>query len=90
MAFNWNEEKNEHLRNERGISFERVVIAIEEGHLIDIINHTNIEKYANQIILIVEIDGYAICVPCIIENDNDYFMKTLFPSKKYNLENKNE
>ncbi len=94
MAFNWNEEKNEYLRKTRGISFERVVVAIEEGYLIDIIKHSNTEKYTSQIILIVEIDRYAICVPCVIENEKDYFMKTLFPSrkytKKYKLEEKNE
>jgi len=94
MAFYWNEEKNETLRKERGVSFERIVVAIEEGHLIDALNHPNQEKYGNQIILIVEIDGYAICVPCVIDHKEDFFMKTLFPSRKYtklyNLEAKNE
>ncbi len=34
MSFNWNEEKNQLLKAERGISFERIVVAIEEGHLL--------------------------------------------------------
>lgn len=33
MAFYWNEDKNNQLKNERAISFERIVVAIEEGHL---------------------------------------------------------
>jgi len=33
--------------------------------------------------LIVEIDGYAICVPCVAEKDGDFFMKTLYRSRKY-------
>lgn len=83
MAFNWNEEKNENLKKERGISFERIVVSIEEGHLIDVLEHPNTEKYKNQIVLIVEVDGYAICVPTVVEQNGDFFMKTLFPSRKY-------
>jgi len=94
MAFYWNEEKNEILRKERGVSFERIVVAIEEGHLIDVLDHPNKEKYSNQIILVVELEGYAFCIPCVKEKNNDYFMKTLFPSRKYTklykLEGKDE
>jgi hypothetical protein len=93
MSFNWNEEKNEHLKAQRGISFERIVVAIEEGHLLDIIEHPNIERYKNQKILIVDIEGYAICVPFVEEVNGDFFLKTLFPSrkhtKKFNLEGQN-
>ena len=83
MSFYWNEEKNRFLKEKRHLSFERIVVAIEEGHLLDILEHPNKEKYSNQIILIVEIDDYAICVPCIPEKDGDYFMKTIFPSRHY-------
>lgn len=94
MSFNWNEEKNQLLKSERGISFERVIIAIEEGHLIDVLDHTNLDKYRNQKILVVDIEGYAICVPFVEEKNGDIFLKTLFPSRKhtkqYNLEGRNE
>jgi hypothetical protein len=83
MAFYWNEDKNNQLKNERAISFERIVVAIEEGHLIDVFENPNKEKYQNQLILIVDIDGYAVCVPCVKEDSGDYFLKTLFPSRKY-------
>ena len=83
MAFHWNEKKNEILRKERGVSFERIVVAIEEGHLLGILEHPNKERYENQIIIIVEIDSYAICVPAIEEKNGDFFLKTLFPSRKY-------
>ena len=26
---------------------------------------------------------YAICVPCVAEKDGDFFMKTLYSSRKY-------
>ena len=94
MSFNWNEEKNELLKSERGISFERIVVAIEEGHLLDVVDHPNAEKYKNQKILIVDIEGYAICVPFVEELNGDLFLKTLFPSRKHtkqlNLEGRNE
>ena len=94
MSFNWNEEKNELLKSERGISFERIVVAIEEGHLLDVLEHPNKEKYQNQKILVVEIEDYAICVPFVEEPNGDFFLKTLFPSRKYTkhfkLEGKNE
>ncbi|HLC16297.1 MAG TPA: toxin [Thermodesulfovibrionia bacterium] len=83
MSFYWNEEKNNLLKQERNISFERIVVAIEEGHLLDVLEHPNKEKYGNQIVLIVEIEGYAICVPCVQEKNGDYFLKTLYPSRKY-------
>lgn len=83
MSFYWNEDKNTLLKQERGISFERIVVAIEEGHLIDILKHPNKEKYLNQIILVVEIEGYAFCIPCVQESDGNYFLKTVFPSRKY-------
>jgi uncharacterized DUF497 family protein len=94
MSFNWNEEKNQLLKAERGISFERVVVAIEEGHLLDVVDHPNIEKYKNQQIFIVDVEGYAICVPFVEEANGDFFLKTLFPGRKYtkqfDLEKRNE
>lgn len=71
------------MQKERGISFERIVVAIEEGNLLGIFEHPNKERYANQIVIIVEIDNYAICVPAIEEENGDFFLKTLFPSRKY-------
>ena len=74
--------KNKLLKQQRGISFERVVIAIEEGALLDVLQHPNQSQYRNQLILGVEIESYAICVPCVVSAD-EYFLKTLFPSRKY-------
>ena len=83
MAFHWNEGKNKQLKRERAVSFERIVVAIEEGHLIDLIENQNKKRYRNQFILVVDIEGYAVCVPCVKEKNGDFFLKTLFPSRKY-------
>jgi hypothetical protein len=83
MSFLWNEEKNELLKKERHFSFERIVIAIEEGYLLDVLEHPNKVKYENQIALVVEVENYAICVPCVVQKDGNFFLKTLYPSRKY-------
>lgn len=86
MEFRWNTEKNEELKAQRGLSFERVVIAIQEGYLLDVREHPNQGRYPNQILLIVNIEQYAICVPCVPDKSGSMFMKTLFPSRRYTRE----
>jgi hypothetical protein len=46
--FRWNHQKNAALKNERDISFEQIVLAIEGDGLLDCIAHPTIEKYPNQ------------------------------------------
>ncbi|MBS0469240.1 MAG: BrnT family toxin [Proteobacteria bacterium] len=79
--FRWNAEKNENLLALRGVSFERMVVAIESGGLLDIVEHPNQKKYPNQQILIVACDGYAYLVP-FVEEDRYFFLKTIIPSRK--------
>ena len=42
--FDWDIKKNAQLQEQRDIGFEEVVIAIEEGNLLDIIEHLNKKK----------------------------------------------
>jgi uncharacterized DUF497 family protein len=79
--FRWNAEKNEALRLERGVTFERVVVAIESGGLLDIVAHPNSAKYPQQRVLIVAMDSYVYLVPVVEESDY-FFLKTLIPSRK--------
>ena len=79
--FNWNNEKNEKLRAERGVSFEEAVLAIEQGQLLDILEHPNKEKYINQNIFVVKIYNYVWLIP-LVENENEVFLKTIIPSRK--------
>ena len=82
MDFEWDVDKNEILKLERNISFERIVIEIDDGKVLEILQHPNSEKYPNQILIIVEIDDYTWVVPAV-ENKDSYFLKTAFPSRKY-------
>jgi uncharacterized DUF497 family protein len=79
--FRWNSEKNEALKEERGVSFESMVVAIEAGGLLDILAHPNERKYPHQRVLVVARDGYAYLVP-FVEDDDCFFLKTVIPSRK--------
>jgi len=79
--FDWSIDKNEKLKTERGISFEKVAWHIENGDMLDIIDHPNQSKYPEQHIFIVNIDNYIYCVP-FVESENRIFLKTVFPSRK--------
>jgi len=79
--FDWSEEKNDTLIRERGVCFQDVVVAIEDGKLLDVLSHKNRLKYPNQRIFVVNIGGYAYLVP-FVEDDEKVFLKTIIPSRK--------
>jgi len=79
----WNEEKNQLLILQRGLSFETVLDRLEKCEIISKMSHPNKEKYPNQEIFVVEIDGYICYVP-FVETDNEIFLKTIIPSRKLN------
>lgn len=76
---NWNPEKNEILKRERGITFEEIAYLIESGQIIGI--EENPER-SNQKMYVLNIENYAVIVP-FVENDKEIFLKTAFPSRKY-------
>ncbi len=79
--FDWNEIKNTYLKTERGIGFEDIQAAIEEGKILADINHPLKLRYPKQKVFIVEFDGYAYVVP-YIEDDVKIFFKTIYPSRR--------
>lgn len=81
-TFNWNNEKNIELKKKRKISFEDVLFYIERGLIIDIVENPNQDKYPGQKYFILEINEYVYYVP-FVENDDEVFLKTIVPSRKY-------
>lgn len=79
--FRWNHDKNEALKIERSISFEEIVLAVEADGLLDQLRHPNPEKYPNQSVLVVTLEGYVYLVPYVEEPDY-FFLKTVIPSRK--------
>ena len=84
-------EKNEILKEQRGIGFEDVILSIEEGNLLDDLEHPNKEKYPNQniSIILIKIKDYVHVVP-YVEDDNSIFLKTIIPSRKMNKKYNNK
>ena len=79
--FRWNPDKNESLKLERDISFEEIVLAIEEGGLKDVLVHPNQGRYPGQVVLVVAYRNYVFLVPSV-EESTHYFLKTIIPSRK--------
>ena len=77
----WDGVKNEKLKSERDLSFEMVLVAIQQGNTLDDFIHPNREKYPNQRLLVVKIKEYACLVPSV-ETDTEIFLKTIIPSRK--------
>ncbi|PHS71860.1 MAG: toxin [Cycloclasticus sp.] len=78
---NWNPTKNQQLISERGISFEDVVFYLQQGALLDDVEHPNSDKYPSQRMFVIDIDDYAYLVP-YVENQKELFLKTVIPSRK--------
>lgn len=79
--FEWNNEKNQKLKAERGICFEEIILAIEKGDVLDILEHPNQKKYKNQKIFVIEARNYVWLVP-FVESETEIFLKTIIPSRK--------
>jgi len=79
--FLWNEAKSKRLKEERGISFEDIIVHIERGDLLAIIDHPNQDKYSGQRVYVVDVDGYVYLVP-FVDSEDGGFLKTVIPSRK--------
>ena len=82
VKFDFNHQKNEILFEKRGVSFYRVIEAIAENGVLLNFDHPDKEKQPNQKVMVVDIDGYAYCVPYIVDGDT-WFLKTIYPSRKF-------
>jgi len=80
-SIRWDERKNAWLKQHRGVGFEQVVVLLEQGNVLDVMDHPDQEKYPRQKLAIVEIDGYACLVPYVADGAG-VFLKTIIPSRK--------
>jgi uncharacterized DUF497 family protein len=81
QAFRWDLEKNRRLEVERGVTFDDVVVAIEQDRLLDVLEHQNTERYPGQRIFVVRVRDYVYLVP-FVETEAEVFLKTIIPSRK--------
>lgn len=89
MLFDWNPEKNEWLKQKRGISFEEIALLLGNGQLWRVSDHWNQEKYPGQEVFFVPIDGCIYLVPYVIDGET-IFLKTAIPSRKATREYRRE
>jgi hypothetical protein len=58
-------QKNAWLIRERRIGFEQIIALIDGGKLIQVLEHHNAERYPNQLLYEVDVDGYVHVVPVV-------------------------
>ena len=81
ITYQWDNEKNKILKQKRGVTFEQAIMHIENGDVLDIMDHPNKAKHPNQQVLVVEMNEYAYVVP-FIHQGQERFLKTIGPSRK--------
>ena len=79
--FTWDDAKNEKLKADRGIGFEEIVFLIGQGHVLDILEHPNQQRYSGQRIFVVQRDDCVYLVP-FVEDNRLIVLKTIIPSRK--------
>lgn len=84
MIFDWDEEKNAKLKEQRSISFEEIILCIYENKIVDVIENPNEEKYPDQYMYLINYNNY-LCVALFTKNEvkEEIFLKTIFPSRFY-------
>ena len=74
-------QKNEWLKAERNISFEKIVFHLARGDVWKLADHPDQESYPGQKIYFVIVDECIYLVPHVVEKDY-VFLKTIIPSRK--------
>ena len=81
MRYEWNPAKNDWLKQERNISFEKIVFHLSQGDVWRISEHPDQESYPGQMMYFVVVDNYVYIVPFVFEKEY-VFLKTIIPSRK--------
>lgn len=80
----YNQEKNQLLRQTRGVGFEEVIEALFKNKILDDIEHKNPKRYPNQRLLILQINNYIYAVPYVRDDKKGVkFLKTIYPSRVF-------
>ena len=80
MELRWSSEKNERLKAERGVCFDDVAEELRAERVVDILEHSSRK---DQSLFLVRIRGYVYCVPFVREQGGSFFLKTVYPSRKF-------
>lgn len=75
----WSKEKDQWLRENRGVSFQEIANYIIDGKFIACLENPS---RAGQEIFVLRLRDYTWVVPFVIEEDSILFLKTAYPSRK--------
>ena len=81
MRYEWDPQKNDWLKAERNISFEKILFHLARGDVWKLADHPDQENYPGQRIYFVIVDEYVYLVPHVVEKGYIY-LKTIIPSRK--------
>jgi uncharacterized DUF497 family protein len=79
--YEYKAEKNLKLLEERGIGFEDVITILETKGSITILETPDKQKYPQQSVYVVNVNGYAYLVPFEQQGDR-IILKTIYPSRR--------
>ena len=83
LVIRFSEDKNELLKSTRGIGFEEVLELIQNGSILDDLEHPALAR-SSQRIYLVKIKKHVYAVPYVINlKKQEIFLKTVYPSRKY-------
>jgi uncharacterized DUF497 family protein len=84
VTYDWNEEKNRQLKEQRGISFEEIVLCILENRIVTVLEHPNKDRYPGQQLYLIEYKQKMYVVPFMFDAEEEViFLKTVYPSRHY-------
>lgn len=83
VTYDWSEEKNRLLKAKRRISFEEIVLCIQEDKVVTVLEHPNKSRYPNQFLYLIETRQQIYVVPFVVNSaEGVVFLKTIYPSSK--------
>lgn len=78
----YSQEKNQILKETRGVGFEEAEQEILADKIIDEFKHKNKKKYPKQRVFILNIRNYIYAVPYVKDEKRKViFLKTIYPSR---------
>lgn len=80
--YDFSQGKDAILRKIRNIGFADIIQALENGKLLEDIDHFNKKRYPNQRIFIIKIATSVYAVPYVKDDKRKViFLKTIYPSR---------
>ena len=80
MRIVWDDEKNQKLILERGISFEEATSSILNDKILDIVKNPS---RPGQFFFVLMLNKYVHIVPFSLGPNEEVILKTIYPSRKY-------